>query len=136
MKGKTLENLVLVVGLIVIGTAVFFMYFAPQMLAARLINVIFSLGFIIYIAYSYILSNNLNTEIRDLEKHVNNLKEEVGRQKATIAKRDASIVEKEGQLADLSTQLEELQVSLINANQELSDAKNRITELESSKEAS
>jgi peptidoglycan hydrolase CwlO-like protein len=134
MKGKTLENIVLAVGLLVIGAALFLMYIDRDGVAARSINIIFSIGFIIYIAYSYILSNNLNGEISALTKHVNNLKEEVGRQKATIAKRDAHIAEQQTQITTLNQAHESLKIELENKEQALEKAYKHIAELEASKE--
>ena len=122
MKGKTLENIVLGLGILVIGAALFLMYVDTNGVAAKSINIIFSTGFIIYIAYSYILSNNLNNEIRGLEKHVQNLKEEVGRQKETIAKRDSSIANLHAEVSNLTENMASIQTELTEKSEALEAA--------------
>ena len=80
MKGKKLEMLVLVVAFIILVGALYLMYIGTvenDIEAMSLVNRLFSLGFLVYIAYSYILSTNLNKEIMSLESHVDNLKQEV-----------------------------------------------------------
>jgi len=129
MKGKTLENIVLGLGVLVIGAAIFLMYIDSSGIAAKKVNFIFSAGFIIYIAYSYILSNNLNGEISALGKHVNNLKEEVGRQKATIANRDQSITQLNVDVNDLTAKLTETQTELASKTEALDLATAELTEL-------
>lgn len=134
MKGKTLENIVLGLGVLVIGAAVFLMYIDTGGLKASSVNFIFSIGFIIYIAYSYILSNNLNNEIRELEKHVHNLKEEVGRQKETIAKRDKSISDLRVEIAELNKNLTETQAELSAKTEALLGAQKEILDLKKDSE--
>ncbi len=131
MKGKVLENIVLGLGLLVIGAAVFLMYVDTEGVAARSVNIIFSLGFIIYILYSFILSQNLNKEINGLNKIVHNLKEEVGRLTATVAKRDATILEKNQNITTLTQDLEQANAALSKSSEELKKAVLKISELES-----
>ena len=137
MKGKTLENIVLALGLLVIASAVFLMYIDTDGVVAESVNLIFSIGFIIYIAYSYILSNNLNSEIRGLEINVQNLKEEVGRQKSTIATRDKTIAKQKHELHDLTEKVTATEAELNAKTLLLDDANARILafEKEAEKEA-
>lgn len=100
MKGKTLENIVLGTGVLVIGAASFLMFYDKAGVAAKSVNLIFSAGFIIYIIYSYMLSNNLNGIIYDLKKHVNNLKDEVKRLNETLGQRNATIASQKVEIAE------------------------------------
>ncbi len=137
MKGKTLENIVLALGLLVIASAVFLMYIDTNGIAAQSVNLIFSIGFIIYIAYSYILSNNLNSEIRGLEVNVQNLKEEVIRQEGIVATRDKTVAKQKHELKDLTEKVASTEAELNAKTSLLEEANARILALqkEAEKEA-
>lgn len=130
MKGKTLENLVLGAGVVVIGTASFLMFYDKSGIAAKSVNLIFSTGFIIYIIYSYILSQNLNGEIYELKKHVNNLKEEVQRLNQTLGERNQTIASQKTELALQTKSIANLQAEVAEKSAALTAA---LTELETLK---
>ena len=134
MKGKLLENIVLAVGLLIIATASFLMFFDETGQAAQRINLIFASGFIVYIIYSYLLSQNLNGEIYNLKKHVANLKEEVARLTQTVANRDATITRKKQEISTLSEDLARTQSALETKENELLKAKAEIASLKEKQE--
>lgn len=136
MRGKTLENIVLAVGLLVILAAIFLMFIDTKGVASRGINIIFSIGFIFYIGYSYILSQNLNTEIRELQKHVNNLKEEVVRKQEDITRLTQTVASQKTELDDLSNTLAQAESTIAVQNEKLDAASVEISALkEAQKEA-
>ena len=130
MKNKTIETIVLILGLLVISSAVFLMYYDKNGTAAKSINLIFSTGFIIYITYSYLLSRNLNRDITELNKIVSNLKDEVNRLQQTIVKREQTITQQKEEISDLSQQMASVKTELESKNAALKKAESRITELE------
>jgi peptidoglycan hydrolase CwlO-like protein len=130
MKGKTLENIVLGTGVLVIGAASFLMFYDKAGVAAKSVNLIFSFGFIIYIIYSYILSQNLNGIIYDLKKHVKNLKEEVQRLNQTLDERNQTIATQNKEIKLQANQIAELQSEIAEKSQSLAAAQ---AELESLK---
>lgn len=130
MKGKTLENLVLGAGVVVIGSASFLMFYDKAGVAAKSVNIIFSAGFIIYIIYSYVLSNNLNGVIYDLKKHVSNLKEEINRLTQTLAERNQTIATQNADIATKASDIVALQSEIAEKSEALLTALN---ELESAK---
>jgi len=130
MKGKTLENIVLGTGVVAIATASFLMFYDKSGIAAKSVNIIFSTGFIIYIIYSYILSQNLNGEIYELKKHVNNLKEEVQRLNQTLGERNQTIASQKTELALQTKTIANLQAEVADKSAALAAA---LTELETLK---
>ena len=106
MKGKKLEIVVLIVAFLILSGALFLMFYgrggttADEMRTVVLVNRLFSLGFLVYIGYSYLLSTNLNNEIADLNKHVGNLKQEAGRLNKKIDQQNKEI---SGQKSEIST---------------------------------
>ncbi len=130
MKGKLLENIVLTIGLLVIGAAVFLMFFAKTPEIAKSVNIIFATGFIIYIMYNHIMARNLNGEIYDLKKHVSNLKEEIGRLESTLQKRNQTIGEQKQTIANQDQQLEEAAENIRKAETNLKDTIAKVAALE------
>lgn len=126
MKGKTLENIVLGAGVIVIGIASFLMFYDKAGIASESVNIIFSTGFIIYIIYSYILSQNLNGEIYDLKKHVKNLKEEVQRLNQTLGERNQTIAAQKAELDRQNNEIVALQIELGEKKEALSATQNEL----------
>ena len=129
MKGKLLENIVLAVGLLIIATASFLMFFDKTGEAAQRINLIFASGFIVYIIYSYLLSQNLNGEIYELKKHVSNLKEEVARLTKTVSDRDTTIANQKQEINALTTDLKHTQAALETKENEIIKAHAEIASL-------
>lgn len=106
MKRSNLETIVLLVGLAIIGAALFFMFMMgdkPDSIFYA--NITFSIGFLVYITYAWMSSNSLNKEIRNLNNIVQNLKQEV-------QSKDAEIAEKGGQINRLNTDLASLKQKL------------------------
>ncbi len=122
MKRSNLETIVLVLGIIIIGVALFMMFIrntTPQ--SIFITNLIFSVGFLIYILYSMMTTNSLNREIRKRENHIKSLKEE-------ISSKNAQIREKDERISSLQNDVSELQ-------KQLGDAQQQITELQNTVEA-
>lgn len=137
MKGKNLEILVLVVAFVILLGAMFLMFIGDgsenNVKAISLVNRLFSLGFLVYIAYSYILSTNLNKEIMSLESHVDNLKQEVGRKRKTITKQTNEIKTKDVEISSLTDTNQKLEVDFNAAKTQLakteSDLKKALDEI-------
>ena len=135
MKGKKLEILVLVVAFAILATAMFFMFVGGtenDIKAISMVNRLFSVGFLVYIAYSYLLSNNLNTEISELEKNVDNLKSEVARKRKKIEDLTTTVSEKEGEISTLVSDKTTLEKDVDSLKKQLSKAKSEIKKLEES----
>lgn len=130
MGTKLIENIVLVVGLLIVGAAVFLMFFDEKGQVAQSVNIIFSVGFIVYIIYSHMLSRNLNREISDLNVNISNLKEEVVRLESTVKKRDEKIKGLKADLKSLEAKLDDAQNTISDKEKELAAAQKRIAELE------
>lgn len=133
MRGKRLEMIVLAVAFGLLLTAGYFMFLytgsGEAVKKIVLVNRIFSLGFIVYIAYSYILSSNLNNVIRELNKNIGNLKDEVARQKKTIKDKEEIITEKEGEIKVLNEEKEGLVSEAKKLKSQLTKAKNELKKL-------
>ncbi|AEV33251.1 uncharacterized protein containing a divergent version of the methyl-accepting chemotaxis-like domain [Owenweeksia hongkongensis DSM 17368] len=93
MKRSSIETIVLVVGVAIIGIALFFMFSDNEDPSKSIFitNLIFSFGFLVYIVYSIMSANSLNKEIRGLNKHLDGLKHEIAKYKKQIADKDAEI---------------------------------------------
>lgn len=118
MKRSKLEILVLVLGALVILGSLFLKFVADMSPEKELIvtNIVFSVGFLIYIVYSMMSTNSLNREIRRLNSHIDSLKTEIAKKDKTLAERQQRIelLEKEKQqaeeqLADTRKQIAELE---------------------------
>lgn len=93
MKRSSIETIVLVVGVAIIGIALFFMFGDNEDPSRSIFitNLIFSFGFLIYIVYSIMSTNSLNKEIRGLNKHIDGLKHEIAKYKKQVAEKDGEI---------------------------------------------
>lgn len=127
MKKSGLEIGVLLVGaLVIVGSLlVKFFFNLPANQTLIVSNIIFSVGFLIYILYSIMTTNNLNTEIRGLNAHIKGLKKEIADKNSEISSLNNSIKglkaekselekqseEKSAQIKDLQNQLEEIRSS-------------------------
>ena len=103
MKRSTIETIVLVVGVAVIGVALFFMFGRDETDPSRslfITNLTFSFGFLIYIVYSIMASNSLNREIRGLNKHIEGLKTEIAKCKKQISEKNAEIKQQQNELSE------------------------------------
>ncbi|MGB0176756.1 MAG: DUF948 domain-containing protein [Owenweeksia sp.] len=127
MKRRNLETIVLFLGIVIIGVALFMMFIqntTPQ--SIFITNLIFSVGFLIYILYSMMTTNSLNREIRKLNSHIQSLKEEIGKKEATIREKDARI-------SNLQNEMSQLQQQLSDAQQQVTDLQTQIRELQSAR---
>lgn len=132
MKGKKLEILVLVVAFAILATAMFFMFVGGtenDIKAISIVNRLFSVGFLVYIAYSYLLSNNLNKEIADLEKNVDNLKNEVARKRKKIEDLTKTVSERDSEISTLSNDKSTLEKDVDSLKKQLTKAKSEIKRL-------
>ncbi len=93
MKRSSIETIVLVVGVAIIGIALFFMFNDSQDPSKSIFitNLIFSFGFLVYILYSIMSASSLNKEIRGLNKHLEGLKHEITKYKTQLADKDSQI---------------------------------------------
>ena len=132
MKGKKLEILVLVVAFVILATAMFFMFVGGtenDIKAISMVNRLFSVGFLVYIAYSYLLSNNLNKEITELEKNINNLKDEVSRMRKKNDELTTSISQKDSEISTLSSEKSTLEKDVDSLKKQLTKAKAEVKKL-------
>ncbi len=132
MKGKKLEILVLVVAFLILATAMFFMFVGGtenDIKAISMVNRLFSVGFLVYIAYSYLLSNNLNKEIAELEKNVDNLKNEVARKRTKIEDLTKTIAEKDSEITTLTNGKSTLEKEVESLKNQLTKAKAEVEKL-------
>jgi peptidoglycan hydrolase CwlO-like protein len=126
MKRSSLETIVLVLGISIIGIALFMMYAMSSTPNSIFItNLVFSLGFLIYITYSMMSTNSLNKEIRGLNNHVKSLKD-------SILQKDQTIKDQKGEISNLNGEITQQKDQLSHAESTIQDLKNKITELESS----
>tara|TARA_R110000850_G_scaffold167633_2_gene292680 strand:+ start:429 stop:848 length:420 start_codon:yes stop_codon:yes gene_type:complete len=124
MNRKNLETLVLVLGLLVIGAAVFFIFIRQQTPSSIFVtNLIISLGFLIYVIYSILATNNLNREIRGLTKQVAALKADITKKNSELEQRAARISTLEGEVAERNATIE-------SANAQIAELQENVTTLQ------
>lgn len=124
MNRKNLETLVLVIGLLVIGAAVFFIFIRQQTPDSIYItNLIISLGFLIYVIYSILATNNLNREIRGLSKQVAALK-------ADIAKKNSELEERAARISTLESVVAERDTTIESANSQIAELQESVAALQ------
>lgn len=127
MKKSGLEIVVLLVGaLVIVGSLLIkFIFDLPANQTLIISNIIFSVGFLIYILYSIMTTNNLNKEIRGLNAHVAGLKKDIAEKASEITTLHNSVKslnqekveleklseEKSTLIGDLQKQLEEIRSS-------------------------
>ena len=127
MKKSGLEIGVLLVGaLVIVGSLlVKFIFKLPANQTLIISNIIFSVGFLIYILYSIMTTNNLNKEIRGLNAHIKGLKKEIADKNSEISslkntvkglRQEKADLEKTSeqqiaQIKDLERQIEEMRSS-------------------------
>lgn len=129
MKKNKLEMLVLVLGLLVIGTAVFFIFIRPKTEESIFVtNLIISFGFLIYVLYTIMSTGNLNREIRHLNRHVESLKTE-------IAKKEQLLQERKARIDLLEKDVEEKDQLIKAAEEKIAHLEQRIEELSAPPEA-
>lgn len=123
MKRKTLETTVLVMGLLIIGIALFLMFFVER--SSRnlfLSNITFALGFLIYIIYTMMSTNSLNHEIKGLNNHIASLKD-------SIKKKDQQLEERSRQIRELKEENENLLNHQNKLQEELAEEQSKSEQL-------
>ncbi len=112
MNRKTLETIVLVIGLAIIATALYMMFAMET--TPQTILVVFAAGFLVYILYAIMNANNLNREIRGLQK-------EVAAHKATIADQRQTIENQQETIEKLKTEKAELEEEITLQREKLEE---------------
>ena len=133
MKGKRLEIIVLIVAFVILAGALFLMFYGrgggDEIKTIVLVNRLFSLGFLVYIAYSYLLSTNLNNEITSLNNHIDNLKKEVVRQNKKIDDQQNQIKTRDQQISGLEQERDEINSKNESLSKELTKIKKELNDL-------
>lgn len=123
MSRKSLETTVLALGLTIIGAALFLMYFTKTSSQTMVwTNITFAVGFLVYILYSIMSTNNLNREIRGLNNHIKGLKEELEEKKKALSKAEGDLKAARKEMGELQDQLETQQKENKKLQQELEAA--------------
>ena len=122
MSRKNLETIVLILGLIVLGAAVFFIFIRQQTMGSIFVtNLIISLGFLIYVVYSIMATNSLNREIRQRDNHIASLKEEIAKKGKLLDERQARITALEKDVAERDEALESSRAAVVDLEQQIKD---------------
>ncbi len=130
MNRKNLETLVLVLGLIVIGAAVFFIFIRQQTPSSIFVtNLIISLGFLIYVIYSILATNNLNREIRGLSKQVAALKGDIAKKNAELEARSTRITNLENDVVQRDTTIEGSNAKITELQEEIATLQKQVQNL-------
>ncbi|MDZ7845561.1 MAG: hypothetical protein U5L96_01585 [Owenweeksia sp.] len=124
MKRKKLEIAVLIIGALVIVASLLvkFIFDLEPDQTLMVSNIIFSLGFLIYILYSIMTTNNLNRTINRLEANIEGLKDE-------ISKKNKQLEEKDKTIGSMEEQNKELEQSLSQAQAENKELDKKLKEL-------
>lgn len=123
MKSKNLELAVLVTGFLVIAAAVFLMFAQEDGKSSPFTPVVFAVGFLIYILYSIMSSNNLNREIRQLNTEKDGLKQE-------LKKTRQALETSKQELADCQVEVEQVQSNLDQSLAELKKTQDQLKALQ------
>jgi len=91
LNRKQIEMIVLSVGIAIILIALFMMFFNSSPESIFWTNLIFAIGFLVYILYSMMTTNSLNREIGGLNSHIKSLKEDVRKKEQTISEKTSQI---------------------------------------------
>ncbi len=130
MNRKNLETLVLVLGLLVIGAAVFFIFIRQQTPSSIFVtNLIISLGFLIYVIYSILATNNLNREIRGLTKQVAALKADITKKNSELEQRAARISTLESEVAERNTTIESANAQIVELQENVTTLQQQVQNL-------
>lgn len=124
MKKSSLETIVLILGIGIIGFALFmYLVGTGEEGSAFYTNIVFSFGFLIYIVYSMMATKNLNKEIQGLTKHVKSLKD-------TILEKNNSIEKLQNKEVELIEQNGALNKALADSQDSLASLHKKVKELE------
>lgn len=135
IKRRKLEILVLSLGGLVILSALFLRFATDLPPDRKLIftNIVFALGFLVYIAYSILSTNNLNREIRALNNEVVLLKKDILEKEKLLEERQERVNLLEGELSDSKKTISELEEDLAASKKENSALEKQISDLRTSK---
>ena len=120
MKRSNLETIVLVLGITIIVAALFLMFVqnsTPQ--SIFITNIIFSVGFLIYILYSMMTTNTFNREIRGLNNQVSSLKVELEKRRKIISEKESRIQALENDNDRLQSQIKEYDKNIESLRSEI-----------------
>ena len=124
MKRSTIETLVLIIGVAIIGIALFFMFATAKTPSSIFVtNLVFSFGFLVYIIYTIMASNSLNREIRGLNKHIEGLKTEISKYKKQLS-------QKEDEIKGLQNELSEKQDVITSQTEKIDNLEKKVSELQ------
>lgn len=122
MKKSSLETIVLILGIGIIGFALFmYMIAKPSGESAFYTNIVFAFGFLIYIVYSMMATKNLNSEIRNLGNHVKSLKDTVKDKSTEIESLESTKTELTHEVGSLNKSLSESQEIISGLNGKIKD---------------
>jgi uncharacterized protein YoxC len=110
MKRKNLEIIVLVAGALIIALGVLVLMGGAS--GSRMANIIFPLGFLVYIIYSIMNTNSLQKEIRGLNSHIDGLKQEIANYKEKLAQKEKEVTQLAEEVNQLKASLEEKEAEL------------------------
>lgn len=135
LKRSKLEVSVLVLGGLVIAGSLFLKFFSGFDPKAELIitNIVFAVGFLIYIVYSIVSTNNLNKEIRSLSSEVASLEDKVETQDRELRDKAERIKSLESEKTQLQEAKASLEKDLGASREECDSLQEEIAEIRSSK---
>lgn len=126
MKRKQLETIVLVTGVLVIGLGLFFMLTGAN--SPIISNMIFPLGFLVYIGYSIMNTSSLQKEIRGLSNHVDALKKEIKRKEDSLKEKEAELKTLEAKQQEMQQLLNEKETVIEKQMEEITTLKTTLQE--------
>lgn len=110
MDRKKLELLVLIAGVIVIGGALTLMLTgAENPNLSFYTNIVFAIGFLIYIIYNMMTTASLQKEIRLLNGQIESLKDELNKERSHRKEKETALVKSEEKVQKLNGQVKSLQ---------------------------
>lgn len=123
MKRDRLEILILAAGGVIICVALFFRFFTDMSIAKKLLvmNIIIMSGFLVYIAYHLLSTNQLNREIRQHLQHISSLKSELNKKKQEVTEKQAQVESLEGDLSTIRQELETAQEHVAELEKQVND---------------
>ncbi len=113
MDRKKMETLVLIVGTLVVASALILYFVMGDNPSKPLYtNIVFAVGFLCYIAYNTITTSGLQKEIKDLNGQVDGLKSELEQRRAEISSLQQKLNEKSDELKRKSDEASKLESDL------------------------
>lgn len=123
MNRSKLETLVLVAGVLVIGGALALMLSDSQNpKLGYYTNIVFAIGFLIYIVYNIMSTNSLQKEIRAYVSQVDALKQDLQKERGQREQAEKELAAQKAELHKLSEALAQSQKSEAELKQALAEA--------------